>query len=117
MPSALGLALVYLTVQRASRSFWRSLAGFCAHAGGMRPSLMSRFSPSVLRCFGAATIEASIIWPLIAKNPAAASATSKRSNTTSIAGLPAIRARVSAFTADAAQLDKAAATDRGYEFL
>jgi len=60
-PSSLGLALVYLTVQRASRSFWRSLAGFCAHSAGMRPSLMSRFSPSVLRCFGAATSEASMI--------------------------------------------------------
>jgi len=48
--SLFGLALVYLSVQRASRSFWRSLAGLSAHAGGMRPSLMSRFSPSVLRC-------------------------------------------------------------------
>src|SRR5271170_213902 len=96
MPSALGLALVYLTVQRASRSFWRSLAGVAAHCGGMRPSLMSRFSPSVLRCLGAATIEASMIWPLIAKNPAVESAVSKRSNRTSIAGFPAIRARVSA---------------------
>jgi hypothetical protein len=38
-------SLVYLTVQLASRSFWRSLAGFFAHCGGMRPSLMSRFSP------------------------------------------------------------------------
>ena len=27
---------------------------------------MSRFSPSVLRCLGVATIEASMIWPLIA---------------------------------------------------
>jgi len=34
--------------------------------------LMSRFSPSLLRCFGAATIEASMIWSLIARNPAAA---------------------------------------------
>jgi hypothetical protein len=50
------------------------------------------FSPSVLRCLGAATIEASMIWPLIAKNPAAESAASKRSNKASIAGLPAIRA-------------------------
>ena len=33
-----------LTVQRASRSFWRSLAGQFAHSAGMRPSLMSRFS-------------------------------------------------------------------------
>jgi len=57
---------------------------------------MSRFSPSVLRCFGAATIEASMIWPLIARNPAAESTASKRSNTTSIAGLPASLARVSA---------------------
>lgn len=41
--SSLGLALVYLTVQRASRSFWRSLAGFFAHSAGVRPSLISRF--------------------------------------------------------------------------
>jgi len=61
MPASSDLALVYLTVQRASRSFWRSLAGLFAHSGGMRPSLISRFSPSVLRCFGAATIEASMI--------------------------------------------------------
>jgi hypothetical protein len=60
-----------LTVQRASRSFWRSLAGLSAQARGMRPSLMSRFSPSGLRCCGAATIKASMIGPLIAKNPAA----------------------------------------------
>jgi hypothetical protein len=53
---------------------------------------MSRFSPSVFRCFGAAIIEASMIWLLIARNPADASAASKRSNTTSIAGLPAILA-------------------------
>jgi hypothetical protein len=44
MPPSLGSALVYLTVQRASRSFWRSLAGLFAYSGGMRPSLMSRFS-------------------------------------------------------------------------
>ena len=37
-----------------------------------------------------------MIWPLIAKNPAPESAASKRSNITSIAGFPAIRARVSA---------------------
>ena len=37
-----------------------------------------------------------MIWPLIARNPAAVSAASKRSNRTSIAGLPAILARVSA---------------------
>jgi hypothetical protein len=29
--------------------------------GGMRPSLISRFSASLLRCFGAAMIEASMI--------------------------------------------------------
>jgi hypothetical protein len=63
-PSSRGLALVYLIVQRASRSLWRSLAGFFAHSGGTRSSVMSRFSPSVLRCLGAATIEAAMIWPL-----------------------------------------------------
>jgi hypothetical protein len=53
-------------------------------------------SPSVLRCLGVAMIEASMIWPLIARKPAAASAASKRSNTTLIAGWAAILARVSA---------------------
>jgi len=79
------LGLGIFTVQRASR-----LAGFVVHPGGMRPCLISRFSPSVLRCFGAATIEASMIWPLIAKKPAFASATSGRANSTSIAGLPGL---------------------------
>src|SRR5271168_4249849 len=42
-----------------SRSFWRSLAGLRFQSSGMRPSLMSFFSASVLRCLGAATIVAS----------------------------------------------------------
>jgi hypothetical protein len=37
-----------------------------------------------------------MIWPLIARNPAAASVALKRSNRTSIADLPSILARVSA---------------------
>jgi hypothetical protein len=37
-------ALVYLTVQRASRSFWRSFAGVSFQASGMRPSLIAFFS-------------------------------------------------------------------------
>ncbi len=37
-----------------------------------------------------------MIWPLIARNPAAESARSKRSNRSSIAGLPVSLARVSA---------------------
>ena len=57
---------------------------------------MSFFSASVLRCFGAATIVASMIWPPIARKPAFVSAASKRLNRTSIAGLPSIFARVSA---------------------
>jgi hypothetical protein len=72
------------------------LAGLLAHSAGMRPSLMSRFSPSVLRCLGAATIVASMICPPLARKPAADSAPSKRANRTSIAGLPSSRARVSA---------------------
>ena len=44
----------------------------------------------------AATIVASMIWPPIARNPAAESAASKRLNRTSIAGLPRNLARVSA---------------------
>src|ERR1700683_5429066 len=64
------------------------LAGFFAHSNGMRPSLISRFSPSVLRCFGAATIVASMLWPPIARNPAAERRAAKRLNRTSIAGVP-----------------------------
>ncbi len=56
------------------------LGWLCRPCRRNRPCLMSRFSLSVLRCFGAATIEASIIWPLIARNPAVVSAASKRSN-------------------------------------
>ena len=48
-----------------------SLAGLSAPASGMRPALISAFSPSVLRCFGAAMIEASMICPPMARNPAA----------------------------------------------
>jgi hypothetical protein len=53
-PSSRGLALVNLTVQRASRSFWRSLAGLSFQSSGMRPSLMAFFSSSLLRWRGAA---------------------------------------------------------------
>jgi hypothetical protein len=37
------------------------LAGSFVHSAAIRPALISRFSSSVLRCFGAATIEASMI--------------------------------------------------------
>jgi hypothetical protein len=47
-------------------------------------------------CLGAATIEASMICPPMARNPAARSAASKRANSTSMAGLPSSVARVSA---------------------
>ena len=70
-PSAAGFAFDHFTVQRASRSFWASFAGLSAQASGIRPALMSAFSLSVLRCFGAAMIEASIICPPMARNPAA----------------------------------------------
>jgi hypothetical protein len=40
-----------LTVQRASRSFCRGLAGLAFHTSGMRPSFSAFFSSSVLRCF------------------------------------------------------------------
>ena len=65
-PPSTGLALVYFTVQRASRSFCASFAGFRAQASGMRPSYSARFSSSVLRCFGAATTVASTICPPMA---------------------------------------------------
>jgi hypothetical protein len=61
LPSSLGLALVYLSVQRALRSFCRDSAGLLAQSAGMRPSLIARVSAALLRCFGAATIEASMI--------------------------------------------------------
>ena len=63
VPSGLALALLNLTVQRASRSFCRSLAGLAFQASGMRPSLIAFFSSSVLRCLGAGISEASTIWP------------------------------------------------------
>ena len=53
------LAFDHFTVQRASRSFCASLAGLSAPPGRDPPSLMSRFSASVFRCFGAAMMEAS----------------------------------------------------------
>jgi len=46
------------------------LRGWSFHACGMRPALISSFSPSVLRCLGAATIDASMIWPPMARKPA-----------------------------------------------
>src|SRR5947209_7765037 len=53
VPSAFGLALLNLTVQRASRSLCASLAGLAFQSCGIRPSLIAAFSPSVLRCLGA----------------------------------------------------------------
>ena len=58
LPSSRTLAFVYLMVQRASRSFCRSLAGLSCQPSGMRPSLIACFSAFVFRCLGAATIEA-----------------------------------------------------------
>jgi hypothetical protein len=52
------LAFVYLTVQRASRSFWASLAGLSFHSSGTWPSLMPSSPQS---CYAAATIVASTI--------------------------------------------------------
>jgi hypothetical protein len=45
-----------INVQRASRSFWRSFAGFSAQPSGICPALIAARSASVLRCFGAATM-------------------------------------------------------------
>ena len=67
LPSSRGLALENFTVQRASRSFCRSLAGRSAQPSGIRPALIAAFSASVLRCLGAATIEASTICPPMAR--------------------------------------------------
>ncbi len=53
-PSACGFALVSFTVQRASRSLCRSLAGRSFQAAGTRPALISCFSSSLLRWWGAA---------------------------------------------------------------
>lgn len=66
VPSSAGFALLNLTVQRASRSLWHSLAGLLCHSAGIRPALISAFSAEVLRWRGAATRVASTIWPDIA---------------------------------------------------
>jgi hypothetical protein len=87
------LAFEYLIVHRPSRSFWLALPVF--PSSGMRPSLMSFFSASVLRCLGAATIVASVICAPIARKPAFVSDVSKRLNKTPIAGWPSIFVRVS----------------------
>ena len=63
VPSARVLALVNLTVQRASRSLCRTLAGFFAQSSGMPPALIVWFSSRVLRCLGAEIRLASTIWP------------------------------------------------------
>ena len=61
------LGFTVLTVERASRSLWASLAGLSCHASGTRPSLIACFSSLVLRCLGAATLVASTICPPIAR--------------------------------------------------
>jgi hypothetical protein len=63
VPSSRRRALPKTSVQRASRSFWQSFAGFAVHSSGIRPSLTAFFSLSVLRCLGAATRLASTICP------------------------------------------------------
>src|SRR5438067_7592188 len=50
-------------VQRASRSFCRTLAGFCFHLAGVRPACSSAFSSRLFRCVGTGTILASMICP------------------------------------------------------
>ena len=74
-PVEAGIRLACFTVQRASftnvsrpigvplaNSFCRSFAGLRAQSSGMRPSRSACFSPSVLRCFGAATTGAIPQW-------------------------------------------------------
>ena len=60
---------VYLTVQRASRSFWRSFAGLSFQSSGMRPPLIAFFASWVLRRRGAAIRRASTIWAAMAMEP------------------------------------------------
>src|SRR5258707_5217067 len=48
---------------RASRSFCRTLAGFCFHPAGVRPACSSAFSSRLFRCVGTSTILASMICP------------------------------------------------------
>lgn len=63
-----GLAsLRRFSVHGASRSFWASLAGFAAQSSGIRPSFSAAFSASVFLWRGAAMIEASTIWPDMAR--------------------------------------------------
>ncbi len=60
------LGLGVLTVQRASRSFCRSLAGLARQASGTRPS-QPCFSALLLRCLGAETMVASTSCPDMAR--------------------------------------------------
>lgn len=47
LPSSAALAFENFTVQRASRSFWRSFAGLSFHASGTLPALISAFGIAV----------------------------------------------------------------------
>ena len=67
VPSSRSRALPKTSVQRASRSFWRSFAGWSFQSSEIRPYLTSFFSVSVLRCFGAVTRLASTICPAIGR--------------------------------------------------
>ena len=46
---------------------WERLAGCFSQPSGVSPALILAFSSRLLRCLGTATIEASMIWPPIAK--------------------------------------------------
>ena len=68
VPSSPALrAFARFSLQRASGSFCASLAGLVAHSSGTRSSFNAAFSASVLRWRGAWMIEASTIWPDIAR--------------------------------------------------
>lgn len=67
LPSSVALVTSQFS---ASRSFWRSLAGFFCRWCGTFPVLIWAFSVSLLRCFAAATIVASTIWRPLARLPA-----------------------------------------------
>ena len=68
LPSAPGRALLNFTVQRASVSFWRALAGLSGQiCAAFSPALIRAFSSPVLRWRGAATSVASTIWPAIGR--------------------------------------------------
>jgi hypothetical protein len=81
VPSTSGLAFENFTVHLASVSFWAAFAGSSGQiSSAVLPDLIASFSPSLLRCLGAATRVASTICPPLARYPDFERCLSKRAN-------------------------------------